>query len=58
VRKDLKKAVEHMDVSLSHMKKVSEDSNIPREVRKKVDDIMESFSGYKNDINKIREMHI
>jgi len=58
VRKDIKKAVEHMDIVLTNLQKVINNDNIPKEVKIKISNIIEGSSVYKEELSRLRELRI
>lgn len=58
MRKDLKKAVEHIDISLKHIKKVSESDTTPSDIKNRVHEVVDSLENEKEVLEKVRSIHV
>jgi uncharacterized protein (UPF0147 family) len=58
MRKDLKKAGEHIKNSVDSLQKVQGDESTPPPIRAKVSEAMEKLESMLDDIEEIRSMHV
>jgi predicted HAD superfamily phosphohydrolase len=58
VRKDVKKAAEHIGVAIGYMEKVSKDKKVPDQIKERLCKIISNSSVNKDELVEIKDMYL